>query len=131
MRRVDYVILYVDDLDRSVGFYRDVLGLGVKLRQPEYVEFATENLKLGLFPRSVLRTLIGREATPGGPGGQILFLVEDVDAWAERLRRAGIRILTGPADHPWGHRSVHIADPDGFVVELAQEIPRREATRGT
>jgi lactoylglutathione lyase len=124
MRRVDYVILYVDDLDRSVGFYRDVLGLAVKLRQPEYAEFETENVKLGLFPRSILRSLIGRDATAGGPGGEILFLVDDVDSWGERLRRSGVRALAGPVDHPWGHRSVHLADPDGFVVELAQEIPR-------
>ena len=28
------------------------------------------------------------------------------------------------ADRPWGHRTLHVADPDGFVVEFAQEIPR-------
>jgi len=28
-------------------------------------------------------------------------------------------------DRPWGHRTVHVEDPDGFVVELAEEIPRQ------
>jgi lactoylglutathione lyase len=54
-----------------------------------------------------------------------VFLVGDVDAEAERLARLGASVLSGPADRPWGHRTVHVADPDGFVVEFAQEIPRR------
>jgi lactoylglutathione lyase len=53
-----------------------------------------------------------------------LFLVEDVDAEAERLRAAGVRILSGPVDRAWGHRTVHVEDPDGHVIELAREIPR-------
>jgi lactoylglutathione lyase len=51
-------------------------------------------------------------------------MVDDVDAYAERLEADGVRLLSGPADRPWGHRTVHIADPDGFVVEFAEEIPR-------
>ena len=35
-----------------------------------------------------------------------------------------VAVLRGPTDRPWGHRTLHLADPDGFVVELAQEIPR-------
>jgi lactoylglutathione lyase len=45
--------------------------------------------------------------------------VEDVDAETARLRAAGAGILTGPTDRAWGHRTLHLHDPDGFVVELA------------
>ena len=51
----------------------------------------------------------------------------DVDAEAERLEAAGVGILRGPVDRAWGHRTLHLQDPDGFVVELAQEIPRQPA----
>jgi lactoylglutathione lyase len=54
-----------------------------------------------------------------------VFLVGDVDAEAERLRGAGVAIRKGPVDRAWGHRTVHLEDPDGFVVELAEEIPRQ------
>jgi lactoylglutathione lyase len=57
----------------------------------------------------------------------VVLLVEDVDAEAARLRSAGATILSGPVDRVWGHRTLHLEDPDGFVVELAQEIPRRPA----
>lgn len=123
---VDYVILYVGDLDRTVGFYRDVVGLPFKFADAGYAEFATGNLKFGLYERGRLPELLGGRAVAGGGDltGEILFLVDDVDAEAERLRRTGARILYGPVDRPWGHRTLHLLDPDGHVVELAQEITR-------
>jgi lactoylglutathione lyase len=127
MRRVDYVILYVRDLERSIGFYRDVVGLPFKFRDAGYAEFATEGTKFALFDRAMLAGLLGRPGGAGGPGGEVCFVVEDVDGEAARLRAAGAEILSGPVDRAWGHRTLHLADPDGFVVELAQEIPRRPA----
>ena len=46
-------------------------------------------------------------------------------AEAARLRAAGATVLSGPVDRAWGHRTLHLEDPDGFVVELAEEIPRQ------
>ena len=125
-RGVDYVILYVSDLGRSVAFYWDMIGLPFKLEGAGYAEFDTEGPRFGLLERSQLPALIGREAAGGGPQGEILFLVEDVDAEAERLGRLGVEVLSGPEDRPWGHRTLHLLDPDGFVVEVAQEIPRSD-----
>jgi lactoylglutathione lyase len=122
--RVDYVILYVNDLDASIAFYRDVIGLPFKFERNRYAEFGTENCKFGLYARDEAENLLGRRPTEGGPAGAVLFLVDDVDAEETRLRRLQMPILAGATDRPWGHRTLHIADPDGFVVELAQEIPR-------
>jgi lactoylglutathione lyase len=128
MRHVGYVILFVADLERSVRFYRDVLGLEFRLAGDGYVEFATGATKFGLYDRNRLDELTGQgPEAPGRPGGEVVFVVEDVDAEAERLRAEGVAILKGPVDRPWGHRTVHLEDPDGFVVELAEEIPRRPA----
>lgn len=122
MARIDYVILYVADLDRSVGFYRDVVGLPYKLTGDGYAELDGGGIKLGLLERERAADLIGRQPGAPGPDGEVLVLTDDVDADAERLRAAGVQILSGPADRPWGHRTLHVADPDGHVVELAQEI---------
>jgi lactoylglutathione lyase len=51
LERVDYVILYVEDLDRSIAFYREMIGLQVKFRDRSYAEFVTEGSKFGLFER--------------------------------------------------------------------------------
>ena len=126
MDRLGYVILFVADLERSVAFYRDLVRLPFKLQGDGYVEFATAGCKFGLYDRNRLGELTGQGSElPGSPGGEVVFLVEDVDAEAERLREAGATILRGPVDRVWGHRTLHLEDPDGFVVELAGEIPRQ------
>jgi lactoylglutathione lyase len=119
---VGSVILYVRDLEASAAFYRDVVGLLIKLRDAGYAEFVTGETRFGLLERIRAFDLIHREH--GGPAGEVLFLVDDVDAEAERLRGLGVEFLSGPVDRPWGHRTLHLLDPDGFVVELAQKIPR-------
>lgn len=119
--RVDYVILYVADLEASISFYRDVVGLPFKFAESGYAEFATEGTKFSLFERANVPGLIGREATPGG-GAEVAFFVDDPDAEAERLRGLGIEILSGPIDRPWNQRTLHFADPDGHVVEFAKEL---------
>ena len=124
MQRIDYVILYVGDLDVSIAFYRDVFGMALKFTEHGYAEFATEGARFALYDRALLPGLIGREARAGGPAGEIAFVVADVDAEAQRLRAAGVEILSGPVDRPWGQRTLHVGDPDGHVVELAQEIAR-------
>jgi lactoylglutathione lyase len=127
--RIGYVILYVGDLDASVAFYRDVLGLPYKFTDAGYAEFRTTGTRFALYERRRAEWLTGRPVTPG-PAAEVVLLVDDVDAEADRLAALGTEILSGPADRPWGHRTLHLADPDGFVVELAEEIPRRR-TRGS
>ena len=122
MRRVDYVIQYVRSLGRSVGFYRDVIGLEVRIEGDGYVEFAMENTKFALFEESKLAELIDR-ARGRPPCGEIGFLIDDVDGEAQRLRELGVEILNGPVDRPWHERTLHIADPDGNVIEFAQKLP--------
>ncbi|HEY3210925.1 MAG TPA: VOC family protein [Actinomycetota bacterium] len=122
MAKVDYVILYVRDLERSISYYRDVIGLPFKFSESGYAEFATDGTKFALFERARLPQLIGREGTEGEATMEVAFLVEDVDREANRLRQAGVTGLSGPVDRPWGQRTFHLLDPDGHVVELAQEL---------
>lgn len=118
---MDYVIWYVASLERSVAFYRDVLGLGVRVEGDGYIEFDLENVKFALFDRAKLPELIGGDGGTA-PCGEIGFRVDDVDAEAARLRAAGVEVLSGPVDRPWRERTLHVADPDGNVVEFAQRL---------
>ena len=122
-RRLGYSILFVADLERSIAFYRDVIGLPFKFANDTYAEFATEGAKFALYARARLPELIGREPPPGGSPwahGEVAFLVEDVDVEHERLVAAGVEVVAPPTDRPWGERTLHLADPDGHLVELTR-----------
>jgi lactoylglutathione lyase len=121
--RLGYAILFVSNLDRAIGFYRDVIGVPLRFRADAYAEFATEGAKFALVPRTELPALIGRQAPPDPapwPQGEVAFFVEDVDAEHARLQAAGVAVLAAPTDRPWGERTLHVADPDGNLVELTR-----------
>src|SRR5438105_438677 len=124
MTAVAYVILYVSDLETSIAFYRDVLGLPFKFQDAGYVEFATQGTRLGLYEQRRAAWLTGQTVMPGS-AAEVVFMVDDVDVEVRRLAARGAVVTSAPTDRPWGHRTAHLADPDGFIVELAQEIPRR------
>jgi lactoylglutathione lyase len=128
VHRVGYVILYVSDLPASIAFYKDVVGLPFKFEDAGYAEFATEGTRFALYEKRRAEWLTGREVSPG-PAAEVVLVVDDVEAHACRLAKLGVQILSGPADRPWGHRTLHVADPDGFIVEFAQEIPRHRSRR--
>jgi lactoylglutathione lyase len=123
-----HVILYVSDLAASVEFYRDVAGLEHRFTDAGYAEFGTGTTRFALYERRRAEWLTGHPVTPG-PAGEVVLIVGDVDAVAMVLHDRGVPLLAEPVDRPWGHRTLHIADPDGFVVEFAQEIPRARSRR--
>jgi lactoylglutathione lyase len=126
--RLGHVILFVADLEASVRFYRDVAGLPHSFTDAGYAEFGTGATRFALYERRRAEWLTGHPVRPG-PAGEVVLLVDDVDAAAAALRDRGIPLMSEPADRPWGHRTVHVTDPDGFVVEFAQEIPRSRSRR--
>ena len=81
MRRVDYVIQYVASLHRSVAFYRDVIGLHVRIEGDGYVEFELENTTFSLFERPKLPELI-RRARGHPPCGELGCRIAAADAEA-------------------------------------------------
>ena len=108
MPRLGHVILYVSDLDASVAFYRDVVGLPYRFADAGYAEFGTGERRFALFERRRAEWLTGGPVRPG-PAGEVVLLVDDVDAVAVGLRARGVALLAEPADRPWGHRTVHVA----------------------
>jgi len=57
--RVNYAMVFVSDMDRSVAFYRDVIGLPMKFQSPGWTEFSTEGATLVLHLAESLGVGIG------------------------------------------------------------------------
>lgn len=104
------------DMDRSVAFYRDALGLRLEVHSPFWSQFAIGENKLGLHP-----TLEG-QAPPHGIYGKGWFLglqVDDLGSLKRIVRQAGATIYGDFHDVPGGV-VLDFADPDGNVIEAFQ-----------
>ena len=55
--------------------------------------------------------------------GQFAIEVEDVDAVRSELEEHGVTVISGPADRDWGMRTLTFADPDGYTLGIAQDLP--------
>lgn len=108
------ITLQVSDLDRSLHFYRD--GLGIEFNQPTSAEAA------GAQVGDVL-LLLHKDFEPGlatkerGAGVELHFGVSDADVYSAELQGRGITPATKPEDRPWG-RVFSLTDPDGYAIEF-------------
>jgi len=123
----DYIILIVDDLDRGLRFYTEVLGLRLGHRSGDYAQLDTGATRVALYTRSAMANTLGRSLqAPGAnaPGFEIGFKVADVDAAVNELIARGISPVVPPTDRFWGQRTAYVRDPDGHLIELAQDLGR-------
>ena len=121
----DYVVLIVEDLDRALEFYKGVLGLRFGHRSRSYAQFDTGATRLALYTREAMEKTLGmtlHKPAQDAPGFEIGFKVADVDATFSELVQAGAAPVTSPTTRPWGQRTAYVRDPDGHLIELAQDI---------
>ncbi len=124
LRAPDYIVLIVADLDRSLAFYTGTLGLTLNHRSGPYAQLATGRTRLSLYQREAMAETLGlalRAPDPDAPGFEIGFKVADVDAAWSELVEAGAPSAVAPTTRPWGQRTAYLRDPDGHLVELAQD----------
>jgi lactoylglutathione lyase len=120
----DYLILIVADLDRALGFYVDVLGLRLGHRSGDYAQLDTGTTRLALYTRSAMaKTLAMALDSPpsNAPGFEVGFKVTNVNAAFNELIARGAHPVMPPTDRFWGQRTAYLRDPDGHLIELAQD----------
>lgn len=122
MLALTHIRLLLNDVDASLPFYRDQLGLGEPaVAVPGiYYEFTTGSARLGLYDRASMQTVGGvAQARHQGDQALLTFAVDDVDATYAQLRARGVEFLGPPQDQPaWVLRVVHLRDPEGNLIEI-------------
>jgi uncharacterized protein len=133
--RINVITLGVSDLDRSLTFYRDRLGLSSPgIVGTEFVGDETTpggaaamfdlrgGLILSLYGRADLAKDASIPLPPGGSGEfSIGYLVShrgEVDALLAEAKRAGATVTDEPHERPWGIYSGYFRDPDGHLWEI-------------
>jgi predicted enzyme related to lactoylglutathione lyase len=114
--------LTVSDLQRSLTFYRDVVGFTVDRKFEREGRLAAVALKAG-----AVELLLGQDDGAKGEGrvkgeGFSLQITtsQDVDALAKRIQDRGGLLTTEPAD-VWGARVFRMQDPDGFRLTISSQ----------
>ncbi|TCT05306.1 VOC family protein [Paralcaligenes ureilyticus] len=128
--RITMITIGVDDLDRSLRFYRDGLGLATKgIVGKEFEHGAVAffdlqaGLKLAIWPRKSLSHDSG--IAPSSPSvtefalGHNVSSREEVDTVMEQARNAGAMIVKSAQDTFWGGYAGYFQDPDGHLWEVA------------
>ena len=126
--RLDHVMLRVMDLNRSLAFYRDTLGMQV-LRQVDYEagQFTNVFLSFDANTESSLELTYNWQQTEayekGRVFGHLALMVDDVHATVAALEQAGVRIKTPPTQMVHGTRTIaFVLDPDDNLIELLEPL---------
>lgn len=117
-KRLDAAILLVENMERSIAFYRDTLGMKIKEEYPDWVEFGTESRSaaLALHPK---RTRYSRF-----PNMLIGFNVGDIEYVCKELQNKKVKFYKKLKEESFGKHAI-IEDPDGHLISIA-EIPAKE-----
>ncbi len=117
--RLNYAIVFVSDMDRSVAFYRDVIGIQLKFASPGWTEFATDGATLALHKSHEPADTGGdSDDLPAGrcrPGLQ----VPDLDEFHERMLAHGVPCVQNPTE-VFGARVAQYRDPDGLAISVGE-----------
>ncbi|HEV3102568.1 MAG TPA: VOC family protein [Candidatus Dormibacteraeota bacterium] len=124
-KSIDAITLFVEDLEESKSFYRDVFALPVSYEDANSAVFKLENTLINLLKIPAARGLIepGVVADPkAGSRFQLTIPVDDVDAACADLKARGVELLNGPMNRPWGIRTASFTDPGGHIWEFAGPV---------
>lgn len=113
--------LLVKDLDKSLSFYRDILGLKVEFANGNFfVKFKLEGTPLMIFEKEAAATMLfPKEHITQGGGVLLAFQVDDLQKACNELKSKGVEIFEGPKATTWGQTVAYFNDPDGNVWEVS------------
>ena len=129
-KQIDYTMVIVSDMNRSVEFYQDKLGIPLKFQSPDWTEFLTGATTLALHGGGVPQPQSGGDGKDKAAGTcSIGFNVEDVDKTYEELKAKGIVFVMPPTQQEGeGIKLAVCVDPDGLPVSFAQMVAQTAAT---
>ena len=113
-------LLVVADMERSVDFYKRVLGLEV------ITDFGANKTLSGGLVLQTLETwkefIAIENVVFGGNQTEIYFEEDDFDGFAEKLNVSEVEYVHPVKEHRWGQRVVRFYDPDYHIIEVGENI---------
>lgn len=128
---LQYCNITVNDVEESLAFYRDALGLEVRQDVPQgrfrWVTLGSPDqpgLEIVLSEPHAGRSKADgdslQELLVKGVLPMLVFRTDDLDALFEKVRASGAEVMQEPIDQPWGPRDCAFRDPSGNMVRISQ-----------
>jgi catechol 2,3-dioxygenase-like lactoylglutathione lyase family enzyme len=128
---LQYCNITVNDLEESLTFYRDALGLEVRQDVPQgrfrWVTLGSPDqpgLEIVLSEPHAGRSKADgdslQELLVKGVLPMLVFRTDDLDALFEKVRASGAEVMQEPIDQPWGPRDCAFRDPSGNMVRISK-----------
>jgi len=123
-KKIDYVMVTVSDMERSVQFYRDVLGFTLRFQSSEWTEFETGSTTLALHGGG--KPQVQQKDSESKAGFASLGLnVPDIDAAFRTLKSRGVVFVMDPLLRERERIKLAVfLDPDGLPISIAQNVAR-------
>lgn len=118
--KIKNTMLVVTDIDKSVEFYKKVLGLRVIM---DFGANKTLTGGLALQTLDTWREFTGTDDISfGNNSSEIYFEEDNFDKFAERLQKLDVDYVHPVKEHSWGQRVVRIYDPDKHIIEIGENV---------
>jgi catechol 2,3-dioxygenase-like lactoylglutathione lyase family enzyme len=115
---LNHAMIYVKDVERALGFYRDMLGLKLidDFRHESTPVYA--RLRAPGGDGTIALHLAGPGNSVASEGVRLYFEIRELDEFCRGLQKKGFYINQMPRMMPWGWRHAYINDPDGHEISL-------------
>jgi lactoylglutathione lyase len=117
-KKIYALCLLVEDYEKSLLFYKDILGLEVNSQDTKYTDFKLGDTLLAIFQKDEAASMFPKQHMAVGGGCVIAFPVDDIAKACEDLKQKGIEIFEGPKTMPWGQTVAYFKDPDRNILEI-------------
>ena len=129
MIKFKYVILYVEDVEKSMNFYKNTFNTEIKFITPEkdYGELITGSTSLSfaslsLASSNIKEGFLASKESAKPFGIELGFVTDDVEGLVEKSIENGAVLYEEITVKPWGQKTAYIKDPDQYLVEICTEI---------
>jgi lactoylglutathione lyase len=122
LMRLNFVIVYTSDMQRSVAFYRDTLGFPVKMESPDWTEFHTGATTLALHHAKPAERPRVAHGEPKAGEAHLGLEVLDIEKFYEEEKAKGVEFTMPPTLREFGCKLAIFVDPDGLPISVTEEV---------
>lgn len=115
------ICLLVNDFDKSMNFYKDVLGLELNSQDGGFADFKLDGTSLAIFEKKASESMFPGKYMGAAGGAVYAYQVEDVQKEYDLLKSKGVTFIEAVKTTPWGQIVTYFTDPDGNIWEISKK----------